>query len=169
MIKNNNEEFKEKSKETTINNLPDMVNSVCGSEYDTIYTSSQLKKEGVFQCNDSYYVKVFDEKLRGRKEGEIYEIGYTYHEEVEKLFPEGIYFYRKSAIVGIANKLKIIVKTKDEEELINRYAPRFYQFIKKINEEYGTDLFLDIYYNESLLGIESTYDSLFLMAILLIF
>ena len=146
--------------------LDDMVSSVCHNAYETVYTNSNLKNRGIYQClNDQYvyYIHDTDSMCGYYPCGRIYEFGYTYYESVEKFFPKSIYFYRESRVVGIDDELKIALVANSEEELIDLYSEKMYEFVKDLNKTSKRDIQLMIYYNDSLSGIESTYDKLFLM------
>ena len=93
--------------------------------------------------------------------GDIYEIGYTYHEDIEKLFPNSIYFYRESRISTIPSELKIAVTANSEKELIEIYSKKFYKLVKNLNTTYQEDLQLIIYFNSTLSDLNTTYDKLF--------
>lgn len=149
------------------NQLDDMVTSICNGQYDIVYTNNSFDSQGIYQCKDDnyvYYVHDLKETCGFYICGELYELGYTYHESIEEIFPNSIYFYRESRVSTIANELKIAVVANSEEELINNYAEKFYELIKNLNKDYKEDIQLMIYFNSSLSGINTTYDKLFLMA-----
>ena len=143
--------------------MDNMVTSICDGKFETIYINDTFKDQGIYQCkNNSYVYFVHNSEADGY--GKIYEFGYTYHKDVEDYFPNAIYFYRESFVSGVASELKIAVVANSEDELINNYAEQFYEFIKNLNKEYKQEIQLTIYYNDSLSGINTTYDKLFLMA-----
>ena len=142
----------------------DMASSICYGDYDMVYTSSNLVNQGIIQCQESnyvYYVNDLKSMCGLYICGEIYEMGYTYHDIVEEFFPNGIYLYRESRVVDISDELKIAVVANSEEDLIANYAETFYRFVKRLNKD---DIQLIVYFYNTLSGIETTYDKLFLMA-----
>lgn len=147
--------------------LENMVINVCSGNYDVVYTNDNFDNQGIYQCEENsyvYYIHDLKEMCGLYTCGELYELGYVYNEDIEKIFPNSIYLYRESRVSTIANELKIAVVANSEEELINDYAQKFYQFVKNLNQTYKKDLQLIIYFNSSLSGIDTTYDKLFLMA-----
>ena len=147
-------------------NINDMVKSVCRGDFDTIYTNKKIPNQGIYQCKNNNYVYYLHDTKKEcgyYKCGEIYELGYTYHENVEEVFPNAIYFYRESRDTSVSSELKIAVEASSEDELIDKYAPKFYGFIKNINKNYNKEIQLFIFFNETLDGINTTYNKLFLM------
>jgi len=147
--------------------LADMVYSICNGSYDIVYAPAQFKNQGVFECKDNnymYYVRDTNKKSGYYTGGEMYQIGQTYHELIEEFFPGGIYLYRESFISDVPNELKIAFEVKDEDELLREYGPKLFLLFKKMNETYEEELLLNVYFNKTLEGIESSYDRLFLMA-----
>ena len=152
---------------TIEDHLPNMVESICNGAYNNIYLSDELEHQGIYECardNYVYYVMDTQNNCGLYPCGNIYELGYVKHEDVEAIFPNAIYLYRDSRVLGIPDELKIAVTATSEKELIEKYAEPLYQYIKNLNKEYKTYLRLNVYYNDSLSGINSTYDKLFLMA-----
>lgn len=147
--------------------LSDMVTSICNSEYAVVYETEEYKYQGIYECKNSnyvYYVNDTQSMCGLYKCGNIYEIGYVYHEDIENVFPNALYFYRESRVTTISNELKIALVAENENELINKYSEQLYQLIKNMNSKYKEDLRLNVYYNNTLSGVETTYDKLFLMA-----
>lgn len=145
------------------NELDDMVTSICNGNYDIVYKDKDFKDQGIYQCKNNSYV-YYVHTLMNNKSGEMYELGYTNSEIVEKMFPSSIYFYRESRVTSIPSELKIALEANSEEDLINKYSEKLYGFIKNLNVDYRTDIQLMIYFNDSFSDINSTYDKLFLMA-----
>ena len=144
------------------NELDKMVTTICNGSYDKVYTYEDFKDQGIYQCKDNsnvYYVR----DLKEYRIGEIYELGNTKEEIVEKMFPNSIYFYKESKVTSMPNELRIALEANSEEDLINKYSEKLYGFIKNLNIDYKEDIQLIIFFNDSLSGVNSTYDKLFLM------
>lgn len=143
-----------------------MITGICNGSYDTVYTNDMFDNQGIYQCKDTNYVYYINDLKEKESDyyvyGELYELGYTYHEEIEEIFPNSIYLYRKSFIIEVPSELKIAVVANSEDELIDNYAEKFYEFIKSLNTDYQKDIELLIFFNNSLSGIDTTYDKLFL-------
>jgi len=162
-------ESKKQDKDDNGERLANMALAVC-NEYSVVYNPKEYPGQGIFECKQSnylYYIKDYNEqsRLAGIYDiGEIYQMGYVYHEEIEKIFPNGIYFYRQTGIDGAPSELKIAVEAENEKDLTEKYSEKFYQLIKLMNNQYKSDLFITVYFNKTLAGIETTYDKLFLYA-----
>ena len=144
------------------NELDKMVTTICNGSYDKVYTYEDFKDQGIYQCKDNsnvYYVR----DLKQYRIGEIYELGNTKEDIVEKMFPNSIYFYKESKVTSMPNELRIALEANSEEDLINKYSEKLYGFIKNLNIDYKEDIQLIIFFNDSLSGVNSTYDKLFLM------
>ena len=143
--------------------LEEMVIGKCGEDYSTIYSNDKYKVNGIFESNKDhlvYYIRNNKTDDGFYKQAGLYEFGYVYNEKVEKHFLNGIYFYRESRWRGIENELKIAFEANSDDDLLNKYGHKLYEFAKSIDNKEG--LFLMVFYSDSLSGIETTYDKLFL-------
>lgn len=162
-------EINKQDKDDNGERLASMALAVC-NEYSVVYNPKEYPGQGIFECKQSnylYYIKDYNEqnRLAGIDDiGEMYQIGYVYHEEIEKIFPNGIYIYRQTGISGMPSELKIAIEAENEEDLTEKYSEKFYQLIKLMNNQYKSDLILTVYFNKTLAGIDKTYDKLFLYA-----
>lgn len=157
--------YQERKKAKT-NYLDDKVTNICDGPYDVVHKDVNFKKQGIYQCRNNqyvYYVNDSQEYCNDYKCGGLYEIGYTYYKDVDDFFPNSIYLYRKTGVVEKPSELKIAFVANSEEELINNYSEKLYQFVKKINSNNKNDIQLTVYFNNSLDGIKTAYDKLFLM------
>lgn len=149
--------------------LPEIVKSICNNNYEIVYENKNLPYQGIYECKNNnyvYFIKHSEEKGENaqNKRAEMYEIGYVYHEDIEKVFPGEAYFYRESRISTLSNELKIALVAENEDDLLDKYSEKLYQLIKNLNSEFKNDLLLIVYYNSNLVGIKTTYEKLFLMA-----
>jgi len=162
-------EINKQDKDDNGDRLASMALAVCG-KYSVVYNLKEYPGQGIFECDQTnylYYIKDYHEqsRLAGIDDiGEMYQIGYVYHEEIEKIFPNGIYIYRQTGISGMPSELKIAVEAENEKDLTEKYSEKFYQLIKLMNNQYKSDLILTVYFNKTLAGIDKTYDKLFLYA-----
>lgn len=152
-------------KESKINNfknnydLLDMAESVCYGNASKVYSIDNYKRSGIFECdnNYSYYIEGRNEKCGYYTCGNIYEIGYSYHEKIEEQFENGIYFYRESRVTSYPSELKIVLEANSEEDLLNKYGEKLYNLAKDGN------LDIMVYYNDKIDDVNTTYDKLSLL------
>lgn len=142
--------------------VDNILSNIFEDGYYTILVDTKFKDQGIYQSLKDDYVYYIDLNKEGLFSStyKLYEIGYVKHEIIEKFFPDSIYFYRKTAVVGVPSELKIALEASSEEELIKKYSDSLYKLIKETNND---KIILVVYYNDSLKDIETTYDKLFLM------
>ena len=116
-----------------------MVSSICNGDYNEVYTNKKFSNQGIYECKNNNYVYYVNDlkKMCGLYIcGDLYELGYVYHKDIEEVFPNSIYYYRESRVTTLSSELKIAVVANSEDELLDEYAEKFYQLIKNMNTYY---------------------------------
>lgn len=140
-------------------------------DYTEVYKKNKNKYSGIYECtenNEVFYLEIPNntwEYLAYEPKDLVnrYYFGYTYDSTIDKYFHDFPYFY---SYEGDNKGLRIALTAESEDDLIDKYATKLYFLIKKLTKDFDNDkkLFLTIYYNDSLDGINSTYDKFFLNA-----
>ncbi len=157
-------------------NLKEIVEKACDNNYTTVYTNEQYKLSGIYECNSDHYVFFVKETdticefSESPISGEYhnykrcvlyYDFGYTYNSQIEKIFPNSIYFYDDT---NYKKELKIALEAQSESNLLELYGEKLFNLVKDLSRIYnGSEyLALSIYYNDNFSDVKTTYDKMFL-------
>lgn len=147
------EQHRDEDEMTDTEMLEARVSAICGEDYSLVFKASD--SSGIFKCND-YTKAIYSISNPDRTENDYKNralatfLGTNDDEIVNEYFNGKLYIYKDYRHSEIPEQLILLLESPSEESLIEDNYDSIYNFIKKINEEYATDLVLYIFYTENL-------------------
>ncbi|MBR3252598.1 hypothetical protein IKF84_00805 [Candidatus Saccharibacteria bacterium] len=146
-------QYRDEDDMTDEEKLEARVLAICGDDYLEIYRSSD--NAGIFKCNDDTKAIYAITNPDSTEEGHKYKalaafLGTNDDEIVNEFFGDDLYIYQNYLYSELPVRLILLMESPSEGALIEDNLDAIYGYVKKMNEEYETDLGLYIYYTEDL-------------------
>lgn len=143
--------------------LSDLTFTLCNGKYQVLYFD-EASASGLFECSESHEVySVADPQLPtvNTVHGLAMYLGTTQNPAISRTFPTAYYLYHNLPEVLPEAELTLITSAFSETELLDNIT----QPILKYWQDHQTDLYLNIFYTNSLSTIDSTSDYVLLAAL----
>lgn len=146
-------QYRDEDEMTDKEMLESRVTAICGKDYSSVFEASE--NSGIFKCND-YSKAIYSISNPDRSEKDYKNtalatyLGTDDDEVVNEFFDNKLYIYQDYRNADITDQLILLLESPSEESLIEDNIDAVYNFIKKINEDYVTDLALYMFYTEDL-------------------
>jgi hypothetical protein len=146
-------QYRDEDEMTNAEMLEARASAICGEDYSTIFKATD--DSGIFKCNN-YTKAIYSISNPDRTEKNYKNIAFatflgTDDDEIaNEFFDNKLYIYQDYRYSGIPDQLILLFESSSEESLIVDNLDTIYNYVKKINEEYATDLILYIFYTEDL-------------------
>lgn len=161
-------QYRDEDELTDAERLEARVVAICGNDYSTIFSSSD--NEGIFKCND--YSKAVYSISNPDKTEQNYKniahatfLGTDDDEIVNEFFNNNLYIYQSYRHSEIPDRLFLLLESPSEGALIENNIDAIYDYVKKINEDYITDLILYIFYTDNLSQTDALKDYIVISAV----
>lgn len=154
-------QYRDEDEMTDEEMLKARVSAICGEDYLLIFKASD--NSGIFKCNN-YKKAIYSISNPDRTE-ENYKnmafatfLGTDDDEIVNEFFNNRLYIYQNYYHSEIPDQLILLLESSSEGSLIEDNLDAIYDYIKRINEDYATNLTLCIFYTEDLSQTNSLKD-----------
>ena len=142
------------------NELSEMVYVLCSGDYTLVSQGSE--ETGLFLCNetqevysvtnpkaeDTGYMKTASAAYLGRIEDDV----------AGRIFGDEYYIVRNFQLADMYEDIILLVQGDSEEEVLDEYAGKLYDYYLEMNSEYSTNLRIFVFYNDSLDTVENIED-----------